>query len=104
MAAAAQTKVTPTCKEYRKFQGKKKKKTDCSKRKNKAPRASIITEEGINFLPWKNLQYIDMALIIFFLYLVIVESSKFLQALSMYCLCYPKANANTKTNTSSSKF
>ena len=52
MAAAAQTKVTPTCKEYRKFQEKKKKKkTDCSKRKNKAPRASIITEEGINFLP-----------------------------------------------------
>ena len=45
-----------------------------------------------------------MALIIFFLYSVIVESSKFLQALSMYCLCYPKANANTKTNTSSSKF
>ena len=50
MAAAAQTKVTPTCKEYRKFQ-EKKKKTDCSKRKNKAPRASRITEEGINFLP-----------------------------------------------------
>ena len=47
MAAAAQTTVTPTCKEYRKFQEKKK--TDCSKRKNKAPRASIITEEGINF-------------------------------------------------------
>ena len=40
-----------------------------------------------------------MALIIFFLYLVIVESSKFLQALSMYFLCYPKANVNTKTNT-----
>ena len=49
MAAAAQTKVTPTCKEYRKFQEKKKKKTDFSKRKNKAPSASRITEEDINF-------------------------------------------------------
>ena len=50
MAAVAQTKVTPTCTEYRTFQGEKKK-PDCSKRKNKAPRASRITEEGINFLP-----------------------------------------------------
>lgn len=47
-AAAAQTKVTPTCTEYRNFQEKKK--SDCSKRKNEAPRASRITEEGITFL------------------------------------------------------
>ena len=37
MAAAAQTKVTPTCKEYRKFQGKKKKKLIALKGKIKHP-------------------------------------------------------------------